>query len=310
MSMELIIGTRRSKLAMAQSELVAQVFSASGVCDASLHPMDTTGDAKQGKVGIEKDKKDWVQELEEALLESEIDIAIHSGKDVPIDLAEGTTVLPVLPRAIPYDVCVLGASLREEEYIGFEALSAGSRIGTSSLRRAAELKRFRGDLEVVTFGGNVTTRLEKLRDGHVDAIVIAGAGLERMGFHDIPRDVFSDDVMLPAVNQGILVAQFQSARGDISELLHPFLDRDCFYAWMAERAAVRTLGADCHSALGVFAQSISDELRLRVRVLSVDGSRCLESTRSAALEDAEELGTIVANELLDEGAAKLLNPVS
>lgn len=304
---EIKIGTRGSALALTQTNLVIGRL-------AELDPhrkyttvtIKTLGDKKQGTpLASNGDKKDWILELEQAVLRGEIDLAIHSGKDIPADVEAGTSLLPVLERATPFDVFIgrRGGSAR----IKFSELPEGARVGTASLRRRAQLLRFRPDLKVVELRGNIQTRIRKLdEDSALDGIVLAAAGLQRMAFGDLECELLSGEALLPAVNQGILVAQYREGDLLVAEALGNLSRSEEIQAMKAERACVMLLGADCKSAVAVFAVIEGDQLKITGRVLHPDGSRLIEDSYCGAREDAEMLGTRLAEALIARGAEDLI----
>ena len=226
------LGTRGSALALAQARWVAERLGA----PVEIVEITTAGDRKAG-VG---DKSRWTGALEQALLAGEIDLAVHSAKDVPGALAAGTAIVAVPPREDPRDMLVGAPSL--------SALPAGARVGTSALRRRAQLLAVRPDLEVVELRGNVDTRLRKLAAGEVDALVLAAAGLRRLGRDDVPSTPLEGDVFVPAPGQGCLAVQAHAGRR-----FGAVCDPDAFAALATERAVVARLDASCHTPVGVHA---------------------------------------------------------
>lgn len=300
--MKVRIGTRASELALAQTQLVSEALKRAhpGIEIEVIH-IKTLGDQKQGTIAAAvSDKKEWVLELELALLADKIDLAVHSGKDVPYEIEKGTELLPILERESPFDVFV------GNHDVTLKTLEPGAQIGTASLRRQAELKRLRPDVKIVEHRGNVPTRIKKLfQNPELSGIVLAEAGLQRLDIH-AKREVFDADDLMPAINQGILTAQFCEARKDLRELIQPLIHQPTLFAFQAERACVSVLGADCHSAVGIFAELQGGQLVLSSRVLLPDGSKFIEASESAATKDAAALGTSVGKKLLAEGAAQIL----
>lgn len=312
---EIRIGTRGSTLALAQTEEVrAQLVSRHADTAFLIQVITTMGDKKQETpMAAFGDKKDWVFECEEALNDGSIDIAIHSGKDVPVDIHPGTELLPVLPRRAPFDAIrgrtVSGASGQDEGLRILRELPKNAVVATASLRRSAQIKAFRPDLQISPIRGNVPTRIRKfLGNPELDAIILATAGLERLALESAGFVPLPIEVMLPAVNQGILLAQFLSSRNDVRELLSPLVHTETLAASVAERQCISILRADCHSAVGAFADVTDGRLRLRSRAYSTDGSETIEEEEIAGFDDATNLGTSVAERLLERGAAKLLFP--
>ena len=278
------IATRGSALALAQAQWVAERVDA----EAELVPLVTTGDRHRDV----DDKREWVIELEEALLSGDADLAVHSAKDVPVDLADGLELIAAPERVDPRDVLCGAASL--------DALAEGARVGTASLRRRSQLLARRPDLEVADLRGNVDTRLRKLAAGEADAIVLAAAGLERLG-----RAGDADGVLdlVPASGQGTLVIEAragdEAARAAVAALHHG----PTWTALRAERAVVAALGADCRTPVGVHAE-VGERIALRAYVGAEDGSSWL--TDELTGDEPEALGAELASRLLAAGAAEVL----
>jgi hydroxymethylbilane synthase len=278
------IGTRGSALALAQARQVAELLGG-----AELVEVTTAGD----RSAAASDKERWVRELDLALLAGEIDCAVHSAKDVPAHLADGIAIAAVPERADPRDALCGAASLR--------ALPEGARVGTSSLRRAAQLRALRADLEVVALRGNVDTRLRRLAEGGFDAIVLALAGLERLGRG---TEGVALDELVPAAGQGCLAVTTRAGEESlVATIDHPASAR----ALLAERAVVRALDADCHTPVGAHASSLPDgRLRVRAFVGAPDGSAWVRDELNG--DDAQALGGAVAQRLLQAGARDVLDP--
>jgi hydroxymethylbilane synthase len=275
------IGTRRSALALAQARLVAEALGG-----GELVEIVTAGD--RGAPG--GDKSRWVAELERALLEGDVDVAVHSAKDVPGELAEGLVIAAVPERADPRDALVGAASLDE--------LAAGARVGTSSLRRTAQLRAARDDLEVVAMRGNVDTRLRKLADGEWDAIVLALAGLERLGRADAVGQLLDDFV--PAPGQGALALEAREDDAETREALGAIDHAASQSDLRAERAFSRAVGASCHTPVGAHARDGALEAFAGLP----DGSEWVRDRLEG--EDPEALGRKVAERMLAAGAGELL----
>jgi hydroxymethylbilane synthase len=280
------IGTRGSALALAQARTVAKMLSG----ETEIVTITTAGDVDRAA----GDKSRWTGALEQALLAGEIDLAVHSAKDVPAELADGTRLVPPPPRADPRDVLV--------GYAGLDALPGGARVGTSALRRRSQLLAARPDLDVVELRGNVDTRLRKLADGEADALVLAAAGLERLGFE--PGTPLDGELFVPAPGQGTLALQVR--RSDPSAV-EGFEDRTAYTCLLAERAAVAALGASCHTPVGVHAE-LGDELRLRGFAGRPDGSEWLLDELTASAQEPEVAGRQLAERMLAAGAGELLAP--
>lgn len=305
------LATRKSELALAQSTLVGQALieahGASKIGFELLHVV-TTGDRKQGTAeAAVSDKREWVLEIERAVVSGQADFAVHSGKDVPLVLEPGTTLAPVLERRFPFDALLVSPALRAKNIGTLKSLPAGARVGTASLRREAHLRRLRSDLTVLPLRGNVTTRLAKLLDGgEYDAIILAAAGLDRLGLADHISEIVPAEMLLPAVSQGTLVVQWRTDDESTASLLSPLTRSHTLPPFLAERELIAVLGADCKSAVSSYAELHGEQLSIRGRVLSLDGSRCLEAARTGAWSSAHELAREVGAELLALGAADLL----
>jgi hydroxymethylbilane synthase len=286
------IGTRRSALALAQAQLVARLLGA-----GEIVPITTSGDRGAGA----EDKSRWVLELEDALLSGEIDLAVHSAKDVPGELAAGLALHGTPPRAGAADV-ICGAP-------GLQALAERARVGTSSLRRAAQLRAARPDLDVVAMRGNVDTRLRKLADPTeaLDAIVLARAGLERLGRESEVGADLDPEKFVPAPGQGVLALEGRAGDGPTQEAATAINDSETFACLLAERELARGLGASCHTPLGALAALGADgHLSLRAWVGLPDGSAWAGDELLGQLEQPEALGREVAARLKLAGAAELL----
>ena len=279
------IGTRGSALALAQARWVAERLGA----DAEIVTITTLGD-RGAEIG---DKSRWVSELEGALLDGRIDIAAHSAKDVPTRLPEGLELVAIPERADPRDAICGASSLAE--------LPAGATVGTSSLRRTAQIRAVRDDLEVISVRGNVDTRLRKLTEGEFDAIVLALAGLERLGRANEAGGVLAE--LVPAAGQGALAIEARA--GAIpAELLAAASDPEATSCVMAERELVGALDASCNTPVGAHARRLSrGELELVAWVGLPDGSAWIRDRQTG---DAAGLGSALAQRLLSAGAGELL----
>ena len=288
------IGTRGSALALAQAGAVAELIADAAGVACELVPVTTSGD--RGR--LLGDKSRWVKELEAALLAETIDVAVHSAKDLPAELPAGLELAAVPPRADARDALVGAPSL--------DALAPGAVVGTSSLRRAAELRALRPDLDVVALRGNVDTRLRKRAEGQAAAIVLAVAGLERLGRGDEVDAVL--DELVPAPGQGALALEVRAGDGAARDAATAIGDRDAEACVAAERALVRRLGATCHTPLGAHAVRRDDGgLSLRAFVGLPDGSTWLRDELTAAAGiDPETFGVAAATRLAAAGAAELL----
>jgi hydroxymethylbilane synthase len=297
------IATRKSELALWQAGHAADALrrlpQVSGV---ELVPLTTRGDRI-----LDRDLSDvggkglFVKELEVAMADGDADIAVHSMKDVPAELPAGFCIAALLERADPFDALV---SMKAR---GIAELAAGAVVGSSSLRRHAQLKALRPDVEVRPLRGNVNTRLRKLDDGEYDAILLACAGLERLGLADRIRERISPERMLPASAQGVIGIECLDERNDLRTLLGRLNHAPTERTTTAERSVARYLGASCQSPLASYAVIEGDRLTLTALVASVDGKTLLRERVAGAVADAEALGARVGQRLLARGAADLLH---
>ncbi|WP_435634858.1 hydroxymethylbilane synthase [Pseudomonas solani] len=305
MSREIRIATRKSALALWQAEFVkASLEKAHPGLKVSLVPMVSRGDklldaplAKIGGKGL------FVKELETALLEDEADIAVHSMKDVPMDFPDGLGLFCICEREDPRDAFV------SNTFDSLDALPAGAVVGTSSLRRQAQLLARRPDLKIQFLRGNVNTRLAKLDAGEYDAIILAAAGLIRLGFQDRIRSSISVDDSLPAGGQGAVGIECRTADTEIHALLAPLHHRDTALRVTAERALNKRLNGGCQVPIACYAILEDDQLWLRGLVGQLDGGTLLRAESRALASDAESLGVRVAEDLLGQGAEAILQAV-
>ncbi|MBV4461339.1 hydroxymethylbilane synthase [Pseudomonas sp. COR58] len=304
-SREIRIATRKSALALWQAEFVkARLEAAHPGLQVTLVPMVSRGDklldsplSKIGGKGL------FVKELETALLENEADIAVHSMKDVPMDFPEGLGLFCICEREDPRDAFV------SNTYASLDALPAGSIVGTSSLRRQAQLLTRRPDLEIRFLRGNVNTRLAKLDAGEYDAIILAAAGLIRLGFEDRITSAISVDDSLPAGGQGAVGIECRSADREIQALLAPLHHADTASRVTAERALNKHLNGGCQVPIACYAVLEGDQLWLRGLVGEPSGGKLLSAQARAPREAAESLGVQVAEDLLGQGADDILKAV-
>jgi hydroxymethylbilane synthase len=287
------VGTRASALALAQAKLVIGRLDDGQQHDVEIVPIVTRGDRQVGsedeRALSADDKSRWIGELESALARGEIDLAVHSAKDLPGELADGLVLAGAPQRAGAEDVLCGAASLQE--------LAPGARVGTSSIRRAAQLRAVREDLQVVPMRGNVDTRLSKLERGEFDAIVLARAGLQRLGREDAVGAVLDPARFVPAPGQGTLALEARADDAGTQDALAAIVDADAFTCLLAERALARTLGADCYTPLGAHATPLAGQLRLRAWLGLVDGSAWTSDELVGAANDPEALGREVAERI-------------
>jgi hydroxymethylbilane synthase len=298
------IATRGSALALWQANRLREVIEGTGHA-AEVVIVKTSGDhfaaASFEQIGTQGV---FTKELEEALLSDRADVAVHSMKDVPTEFSAAYRILPIFRRHDPRDALV--------SYGGetLERLRRGARIGTSSLRRASQLRAFRRDFEICEIRGNVDTRLRKAEAGECDAVVLAKAGLDRLGFSSRITEVLPPEVMLSAVGQGLLCAEYVEAKGDsVLPHLEPLCDRESLLAVSAERALMQELQGGCRVPLGAWARFEEGNLRLDARVLSPDGTESVRRSRPQpcwSISEATAFGRSVGMELIDAGADRIL----
>ena len=302
MKKTLRIATRKSALALWQANHVRALMNdAHPGVEIELVKIVTEGDrildrplAEIGGKGL------FLKELERAMLDGQADLAVHSMKDVPASMADGLVLDAVLPRANPYDALVSrnGKPLAE--------LPAGSRIGTSSLRRKSQLLALRPDLEVADLRGNVDTRLRKLDEGQYDAIILACAGLQRLGLGERITETLQPPDWLPASTQGIIGLQCREDDRDTRSLIAPLADADTMVIASAERAVARVLQATCQVPLAVHAVLEGGVVHLRSVVGTTDGRQTIRAEGEASAREAVALGERVAADLLKNGAGGII----
>jgi hydroxymethylbilane synthase len=292
----LVIASRGSQLALWQARWVSSQLTAAGQ-ECRIEIIKTTGDkitdvplAKVGTKGL------FTKEIEEALLDGRADLAVHSLKDLPTDLPEGLVLAAVPEREDPRDA-VVGKKLAD--------LPPGAKVGTSSLRRAAQLRQLRPDLQVESVRGNLDTRLRKLDQGQYDAILLAAAGLKRLGWGDRIAEILAPEQMCPAVGQGALAIETRAGFDAIAFLDHP----DTHTAILAERAVLRALGGGCQVPIGAYATVSQGRVHLLAIVAAPDGTQVIRAQAEGAAADAAEIGARLAADLLQRGARQILQAV-
>ena len=305
MAKTLIIGTRSSRLALWQAGYIARRLR-------EKHPsliveekrMTTKGDrildaplAKIGGKGL------FTKELETAMLAGEIDIAVHSLKDMPTEVPEGLVITAITERYDPGDAVV------SPRYQTLAALPPGARVGTSSLRRRAQLLAARPDLTLFDLRGNVNTRLEKLDAGEYDAVILAVAGLKRLGFGDRITEVLPRALCLPAVGQGALAIEARRGDHEVRKLVDFLRDEAMTDCAAAERAFLETVEGGCQVPVGVYAAVDGDQLSVEAVIASLDGRQRFRDTRTGPRREAKELGRELANVLLDAGGIEILHGI-
>jgi hydroxymethylbilane synthase len=298
----IVIASRESTLAMWQARHVqSRLAGLYPRAEITVLGLTTEGDrrldlslAKMGGKGL------FVKELEDALAAGRADLAVHSMKDVPMHLPAGFALAAVMEREDPRDAFV------SHRYPALAALPAGGRVGTSSLRRECQIRAHYSRLEVRPLRGNVTTRLRKLDEDAFDAILLAVAGLKRLGLERRVTALLEPEESLPAPGQGALGLECRTGRADLLALLEPLAHRDTMLCVTAERAVSRALSGSCNVPLGAYAQLSGTQLRLRAFIGAPDGSRIIAGERAGGATDAEAIGIGLAEELRSRGADAIL----
>ena len=298
---KLRIGSRGSQLALWQAHYVQALLEGQGH-QVEIEIIKTTGDkitdvalAKVGTKGM------FTKEIEEALEAGRVDLAVHSLKDLPTELQPQFELVAIMKREDPRDAFL------SVEHARFHDLPKGARVGTSSLRRQAQLKAVRPDLDIHPLRGNVDTRLRKLEEGQYQAIILASAGLKRLGLTQRVREIISAEVVCPAVGQGALGIECRSGDAHTRKALAFLDDAGTRKACAAERSLLRSLGGGCQVPIGAFAETVDGRLRLNAVVARPDGSLVLREQQSG--EDPEKLGAEVGAALRQQGADKILQEV-
>jgi len=299
------IGSRGSSLALTQTNVVAKALrDANPGLQTEILIIRTKGDIMQdtalARIG---GKGLFVKEIEEALLAGTVDIAVHSLKDMPAELPEGLEIGATPERGDPRDAWIAADGRRIED------APPGARIGTGSLRRGLQVRRMVPQAEIVPIRGNLDTRIRKIASERLAGVVVAAAGLSRMGWTDRATQILAPDVMLPAVGQGILAVEMRSGDRGVREILQPINDAATGLAAKAERAFLRALGGGCQLPVAAYAESREGRLRITGLVGSADGSAAIRDAMEGPDESAAAMGTEVAERILRAGGRELLAAV-
>lgn len=303
-SLPLILGTRGSRLALAQTDLVLQALTiAAPNLQASPRIIKTSGDWKpedgeKRLSEVEGGKGLFVKEIEQALIDGVIHAGVHSLKDVPSFLPDGLQVVHTLKRADPRDVFIA------RDGYDLMTLPSGSVVGTSSLRRQAMIKKLRPDLVVVPFRGNVPTRLEKVKVGQVDATILASAGIDRLGRDTLGTEglaltLMDSALMLPACGQGIVGIETRIEDTETVDIMNRLTDRETAFCAMAERIILQILDGDCHTPIGAYATLTNGQMWIRALVATPDGEECYQAERQSTISSLDEVQAL-ARDLGDD----------
>ncbi|MFC1977075.1 hydroxymethylbilane synthase [Chloroflexota bacterium] len=303
MRTNIVVGSRGSKLALVQAELVAaKIREVNPQLEVGISKVVTKGDRdrrtrldRMTEVGI------FVKELEEALLDGRINVAVHSLKDVPTEIPQGLCLLAVIERLDPRDILVAKSKLDE--------LGPGSRIGTGSLRRAVQLAQYRSDLEVCSIRGNVDTRLGKVSSGEVDGVIVAAAAMLRLGWEDRITEYLPLEYFLPAVGQAALAIEARLDDEELAELVSPVNHLSTWQGITAERAFLSALGGGCRAPIAALGTVNDNTLKLEGMVADASGKKVIYALEEGSTVAAEQVGIQLAQKMLAMGAAELLADV-
>ncbi|MBC7074532.1 MAG: hydroxymethylbilane synthase [Syntrophomonadaceae bacterium] len=299
------LGTRGSKLALWQAEYAARELqkAASGLV-TDIKIIKTAGD-KILNVALSKigDKGLFTKEIEKSLLAGEIDVAVHSMKDIPSSLEKGLRVGAVLKRENPQDVLI------SPKGYTFADLPENAVIGTSSLRRTAQVKLKRPDIRVVEMRGNVETRIKKMREQNLDGVILAYAGVKRLNFGYMISDFLSCDLIMPAVGQGAIALEIRDDDQQAMALLEKINDEPSYFSTLAERSFLNELEGGCRTPIASLAEVNKGQILLRGMVLSLDGEEVYQASLTGSLDEAESIGRQLARRLLRDGAGRILESI-
>ncbi|OHB86969.1 MAG: hydroxymethylbilane synthase [Planctomycetes bacterium RIFCSPHIGHO2_02_FULL_40_12] len=303
---KIVIGSRGSKLALIQANWVkSQLEKANKEIEFIIEIIKTTGDkitdvplSKIGNIGL------FTKELENALLDKKVDLVVHSAKDVPTEIPDHLEIGAVTKREDPHDVLISRGN------VSLKDLPKNAKLGTSSLRRRSQVLAVRPDLEIVDLRGNLDTRLNKLDSGELDAILVARAGLIRLGLADKASEIIPYDIMLPAVSQGALCIEIREIDKKVKNLIRSLIDYNSMFEIKAERALLARLQGGCQIPIGAHAEVIyPSNLKMEAVVCSLDGTTVIRDTVDGKVDDFSTMGIELANKLLGRGGYKILEDI-
>ncbi len=305
MSRKVVIGTRGSKLALWQAEWIrSQLMELHSGLEVELMKIKTTGDKIQDvPLAMVGGKGLFVKEIEEAMLRGEIDLAVHSMKDVPTILPESLYISAITKREDPRDAFI------SNKYTSLGDMPGGATLGTSSLRRSCQIKALRPDIEIISLRGNLDTRLRKLDEGEFDAIILAAAGVRRLGFDDRIAEALDPEVSLPAIAQGAVGIECRRDDEATNALVAPLRHEESTICVEAERATLARLEGGCQVPIAAHAVLAGDTLVMDGLVGNLTGEVILRAHRKGAPADAHAIGVALAEELLDAGAKEILDEI-
>ncbi len=301
-----IIGTRGSKLALVQANWIkSQLEDTNKEIEFSIEIIKTTGDyitdvplSKIGDIGL------FTKELENALIDKKVDLVVHSAKDMPTEIPERLEIGAVTKREDPHDVLI------SKGHVSLKNLPKNAKLGTSSLRRRSQVLAIRPDLEIVDLRGNLDTRLNKLDSGDLDAIIVARAGLIRLGLTDKASEIIPYDVMLPAVGQGALCIEVRENDEEIKKIIRVLIDYNSMFEVKAERALLARLQGGCQIPIGAHAEVIyPSNLKMEAVVCSLDGTTVIRDTVEGKVDDFSTMGIELGSKLLGRGGLKILEDI-
>jgi len=306
MNQKLVIGSRGSKLALVQAETIkAELERLEPSLAVTIEIIKTSGDVKTDPLSVIGGKGVFTKELEDALLDRRIDVAVHSLKDLPTLLTDGLVIAAITKREDPRDALVLNKKLRLSTP-SIAALPRGAVVGTSSPRRLAQLRNLRTDLTINDLRGNIDTRVRKLDEGQYDALVLACAGLRRLGMDDRISAALPASELLPAVGQGALGVEVRTDDEHTIEIVSKLDHKFTRLACTAERALLRSLGGGCQLPIAGYAIVREKRIRLDGLVADPQGTRIVKDRITGSLDEAEQLGATLGSRLLEQGAATLM----
>lgn len=299
---KIVIGTRTSKLALWQANKIkSELLNHYPGLEILFKEIKTKGDhfteLALSKIG---DKGLFTKEIEEALIKNEIDLAVHSLKDLPTKLPSGLKIGAVLKRENPCDVLV------SRNKVKFKELTSGAKVGTSSLRRVAQLRSIRNDLEYLDLRGNLDTRIRKLEEGKYDAVVLAYSGVHRLGFDNLISERFNPAKILPAVGQGALAVEIRENDTEIKNIILKLNDRESSLSVFCERAFLEKLQGGCQVPIGAFSEIKNNEIIIKGIIASIDGKRIVKGGNKGKIESFNEIGIQLAEKLLQNGGQEIL----